>query len=70
MATILLSFGLLLVIFAALVPAPKTGKLGFAVGIMLAVFAVLQLIAFAVLAAFSAKREKRWGAIVWITHRH
>ncbi|CAN0051961.1 unnamed protein product [Scytosiphon promiscuus] len=55
MATILLSFTLVLVIFTAFAPAPKTGKLGLGVSSMLAVFAVLQLIAFAVMAAYSSK---------------
>ncbi|CAM9367424.1 unnamed protein product, partial [Hapterophycus canaliculatus] len=54
-ATILVSFTLIVVVVAAFAAAPKTGKLGFVVGIMLAVFAVFQLIAFAILVSYSSK---------------
>ncbi|CAN0223430.1 unnamed protein product, partial [Hapterophycus canaliculatus] len=54
-ASTFISFALVLVLVAAFTRAPDTGKLAFAVGIMLAVFTVFQLAAFAFLASFSAK---------------
>lgn len=57
LATILVSLILVLVIVAAFMQAPITGKLGLAAGIALAVTSVFQLIAFSLMAAFADKRE-------------
>lgn len=56
----LISFVLLLVVVAAFTRAPDTGKLALGVGIMLVVFTAFQLVAFAVVASFSAKGERGW----------
>lgn len=48
---------LVLAIIAAFMAAPNTGKLGLAAGIGLALFSVVQLIAFSLMAAFIEKRE-------------
>ncbi|CAN0052028.1 unnamed protein product [Scytosiphon promiscuus] len=57
-AAILISFVLVLVVVAAFTRAPDTGKLALAVGVMLAMFSVFQLVAFAVVASFSAKVDE------------
>lgn len=57
MATIIVSVILVLVIVAAFMTAPVTGKLGLAAGIALIVFSVFQLIAFALVAAHVDKSE-------------
>ena len=57
MATIFVSVILVLVVVAAFMAAPITGRLGLGAGIALAVFAVFQLIAFALMAAFVEERE-------------
>lgn len=43
---------MVVVVVAALMPAPITGKLGLAAGIMLGVYTLFQLIAFSTYAAF------------------
>lgn len=60
-ATILVSIVLVVVVVAACMPAPMTGKLGLAGGIGLAVFAVFQLIAFACMADMIATCERQRG---------
>ncbi|CAM9744844.1 unnamed protein product [Ectocarpus sp. 12 AP-2014] len=56
LATIVISVVLVVVVVAAFMPAPVTGKLGLAVGIMLFVFAVFELIAFSTYAAYIQER--------------
>ncbi|CAM9727466.1 unnamed protein product [Ectocarpus fasciculatus] len=60
MATIVVSIALVVVVVAAFMPAPTTGKLGIAVGIMLGVFTLFELIAFSTFAAFIEKYEDYW----------
>ncbi|CAN0265282.1 unnamed protein product [Scytosiphon promiscuus] len=62
MATILVSIVLVVVVVAAFMRSPVTGKLGLAAGMMLTVFAVFQLIAFACMAAMASKFEDWSGA--------
>ena len=50
MATIIVSFALVVVVVAAFMPPPTTGTLGLALGIMLAVFSLFQMIAFSLMA--------------------
>lgn len=54
-AAILVSIVLVLVVVAALLAAPMTGKLGLAAGITLAVFSVCELIAFSLMATLVKK---------------
>lgn len=74
MATILISFVLVVVVVAAFMRAPLTGKLGLAAGIMLAVFSVFQLIAFACMAALASKCERYVGdedtVVIHVCRRH
>ncbi|CAM9697671.1 unnamed protein product, partial [Laminaria digitata] len=49
-ATIIVSFALVLVFIAAFTPPPTTGTLGLALGIMMAVFSLFQMIAFSLMA--------------------
>ncbi|CAB1098024.1 unnamed protein product [Ectocarpus sp. CCAP 1310/34] len=56
LATIVVSVVLVMVVVAAFTPAPVTGKLGLAVGIMLFVFAVFELLAFCTYAAYIEER--------------
>lgn len=62
LATILMSFIIVVILVAAFMPAPITGKIGLAVGISLIVFSVFELIAFALMAAFAAKGENLTSA--------
>eukprot|EP00752_Nemacystus_decipiens_P010840 g9638.t1 len=55
LAALMVSFTLIAVVVAAFMPAPVTGKLGLASGIMLTLHAVFQLIAFSLMAAFLDK---------------
>ncbi|CAN0143068.1 unnamed protein product [Pylaiella littoralis] len=54
-STILVSIIVVLVLVAAFMPAPITGKLGLSVGISLVVYSVFQLLAFALMTAFAVK---------------
>ena len=56
-ATVLVSVGLVVVFVAAFASPPTTGLLGLALGIMLAVFSLFQMIAFSLMAAVVAERE-------------
>ena len=56
-ATIIVSFALVVVVLAALASPPTTGLLGLALGIMLAVFSLFQMIAFSLMAALVAERK-------------
>ncbi|CAM9408407.1 unnamed protein product [Hapterophycus canaliculatus] len=60
MATILVSVALILVVVAAFMKPPRTGQVGLSVGIILAVFAVFQLIAFACMAEMISKYSDWW----------
>lgn len=53
LATISVSIALVVVIVAAFMAAPLTGTLGFAVGIIMVVFTVFELLAFSLLAAMA-----------------
>lgn len=66
LATILISAILVLVVVAAFMPAPVTGKLGLATGISLVVFSVFQLIAFSCMVAFVAECERMASVAVGI----
>lgn len=65
MAAILVSVVLILVVVAASVTAPINGKLGLAAGILLAVFSVLELIAFSLMAAVLKDGESRCLSFAW-----
>lgn len=57
MATIVVSVALVVAFVAAFTAPPKTGQLGLALGIMLVVFAIFQLIAFSLMAALVEECE-------------
>ncbi|CAM9906449.1 unnamed protein product, partial [Ectocarpus sp. 6 AP-2014] len=61
LATIVISVVVVVVVVAAFMPAPVTGKLGLAVGIMLFVFALFELIAFCTFAAFVEELEDSYS---------
>lgn len=58
LAAILISLILVLVLVAAFMSAPRTEKFGLVTGVSLAVYAVFQLIAFALMLAFANKGKK------------
>ena len=57
LATTILSIALVVIVVAAFMAAPMTGKLGLAAGITLLLFSLFELIAFSLIAAFVGKRE-------------
>lgn len=57
LATIIVSFALVVVFVAALSSPPTTGLLGLSLGIMLAVFSLFQMIAFSLVADLVAECE-------------
>lgn len=58
-AMVLVSIALLLVVVAACVRDPTTGKLGVAVSMTLVMFAIFQVAAFSCMASFTRKGERR-----------
>lgn len=56
-ATVIVSLALVVVVTAAFASPPKTGLLGLALGIMLAVFSVFQMLAFSLMVAAVTERE-------------
>lgn len=57
LATIVISAVLVMVLKAAISPAPRTGKLGLYAGLMLAVFSVFELVAVFLAASYANKGE-------------
>lgn len=58
MATATVSLALAVVAIAAFAPPPMTGRLGLAVGIILAAFCLFEMLAFSLLVSFVSAREQ------------
>ena len=66
MATATVSLALVVVAIAAFAPPPITGRLGLAVGVMLAGFSLFEMIAFSLIVSFVTARKSRFFASTFL----
>ena len=66
MATATVSLALVVVAIAAFAPPPITGRLGLAVGVMLAGFSLFEMIAFSLIDSFVTARKSRFFASTFL----
>ena len=68
LATVLVSIALVVVVCAAFASPPRTSTLGLALGVMLGVFSLLQMIAFSFMAALVTERESSSSCLASAIH--